>query len=135
MELSFNELEQQLLRFLKEEFLENDSRPKSIHDPATMHSDVMEKFGLDLYQYREIMARFEHHGIVRASRIGTPNGHLQIDPVVLEIIRQLDERAAQPNPAPNQMEQAKRYVSKSGGLLLSHSRWARSLWSQRLCQT
>src|SRR5205807_1674038 len=109
MELSFNELEQRLLRFLKQEFLEKGSRPPTMHDPATMHRDVMEKFGLDVTQYRELMARLERHGIVRAIAIGAPNGHLQIDPVVVEVVRQLDERAAQPKPEPNRMEQAKRY--------------------------
>ena len=90
MELSFNELEQRLLRFLNQEFLEKGGRPTTMHDPATMHRDVMEKFGLDLTQYRELMARLEHHGIVRAIAIGAPNGHLQIDGIVVEIVRQLD---------------------------------------------
>src|SRR6266851_8457623 len=112
MELSFNELEQRLLRFLKEEFLEKGSRPPTMHDPATMHRDVMEKFRLDLTQYREVIARLQHHGIVRAIAIGAPNGHLQIDPVVVEMVRQLDDRAAQSKPEPNRMEQAKRYFFK-----------------------
>jgi hypothetical protein len=109
MELWFNELEQRLLRFLKAEFLEKGSKPTTMRDHATMHRDVMEKFGLDLKQYREVMARLEHHGVVRAIAIGGPNGHLQIDPVVVEIVRQLDERAAQPKPEPNRMDQAKRF--------------------------
>jgi len=112
VELTFNELEQRLLRFLKGEFLEKGSRPTTFRDPATMHREVMEKFGLDLTQYREVMARLEYHGIVRAIAIGAPNGHLQIDPMVVEIVRQLDERAAQPKPEANRMEQAKQYFFK-----------------------
>lgn len=109
MERTFNELEQCLVRFLKQEFLEKGGRPQTMHDPATMHSDVMQKFGLDLARYREVMTRLEHLGIVRAIAIGAPNGHLQINRVVVEIVRQLDERAAQPNLEPNRMEQAKQY--------------------------
>jgi hypothetical protein len=111
LELAFNELEQQLLRFLKEELLQKGGRPTTFRDPATMHRDVMEKFGLDLPRYREVMARLEHHGIVRAIAIGAPNGHLQIDSKVVEIVRQLDERA-QAIPEPNRMEQAKQYFFK-----------------------
>ena len=110
MQLSFNELEERLLRFLKEEFLEKGSSPTLQHDPATMHRDVMDKFGLDLRQYREVMARLEHLGIVRVIAIQATYGHLEIDPVVIEIVRQLDERAQQAKPEeeqPNLMEQAK----------------------------
>jgi hypothetical protein len=112
MQLSFNELEEGLLRFLKEEFLAKGSRPMHMRAPATMHRDVMDKFGLDLPQYREVMARLQHHGIVEAIAIGAPNGHLRIHPVVVEFVRQLDERAQQAksdNEQPNRMEQTKRY--------------------------
>jgi hypothetical protein len=86
MGVSFNELEQRLLSFLKQEFLEKGSKP-----------------------YRDVMARLEHDGIVRAISVGAPTGRLQIDPVVVEVVRQLDEQAAQPKPKPNRMEQAKQY--------------------------
>jgi len=77
--------------------------------PAIMHNDVMQKFGLDLPQYRELMARFEHFGIVRAIAIGARNGHLQVDGVVVEIVRQLNDAAKQPKPKPDRWEQVKRY--------------------------
>ena len=95
MELSFNELERRLLRFLKEEFLEKGSKPMNMLAPATRHLDVMEKFGLNLRQYSEIMARLEYHGIVQVLAIKATYGHLRISPVVLEIVRQLDEQAEQ----------------------------------------
>lgn len=114
MEPSFNESEQRLLRFLKDEYLEKGSGPTTSHDPATMHRDVMKKFGLDLPQYREIIARFEHYGIVQFNHnaIGAPNGFLCIDPQIVEVVRQLDEQAKQPDSVkepPNRMEQTKRY--------------------------
>lgn len=109
MEVSFNALEQRLLRYLRQEFVEKGSKPQTMHDPATMHNDVMRTFGLNLSQYREVMARFERHGIVRAIAIGAPNGHLQIDPVVVEIVRVLDDQKSQPTSEPNRMEQARRY--------------------------
>ncbi len=91
MEPSFNKLEERLLRFLKEEFLEKGSKPPSNHGPATMERDVMEKFGLDPPQYREVMARFEHLGIAKAIAIGAKYGHVQINPAIVDIVRQLDE--------------------------------------------
>ncbi len=101
MEPPFNGQEQRLLRFLKEEFLEKGSKPTTMRSPATMECDVMRKFGLDLPQYREIMARLEHHGIAKAIAIGSTNGHVQIDPMIVEIVRQLDE--------PDWVERIKRY--------------------------
>jgi hypothetical protein len=89
--VSFNELEQQVLRYLKEEFFKKGGRPQTMLDPDIRHQDVMQKFALDLPQYREVMARLEYHGIVRAIAIGTSYGHLQVNPIVVEIVRQLDE--------------------------------------------
>lgn len=112
MELSFNELEQQMLRFLKWEFLEKGSKPETMLAPATMHSDVMAKFDLALAQYREVMSRLEHQGIVRVLALGAKNGHLQIDPIVVELVRQLDDRVElvkAEEKQKNRMEQAKQF--------------------------
>jgi hypothetical protein len=82
-----------------------------MHDPATMERDVTEKLGLDLSQYREIMARFEHHGIAKAITVGAINGHVQIDPLIVDIVRQLDERdqvAKAQNSQPDLVQQTKR---------------------------
>jgi hypothetical protein len=111
MEPSFNELEQRLLRFLKEEFLKKGSKPTTMHDSATMERDVMEKCGLDLPQYREVMARLEHHGIAKEIAIGANNGHVQIYPAIVDIVRQLDEQEQQvkaQNSQPDRVEQFKR---------------------------
>ncbi|MFL5244336.1 MAG: hypothetical protein ACJ8FY_19730 [Gemmataceae bacterium] len=110
MEPSFTELEQQLLRFLKEEFLEKGSRPAHMLAPATMNRDVMERFSLELPQFREVMARLEYLKIVRVIGIEAPNGHLQIDPAIVEIVRKVDDQAEQAkHETPNRMDQAKRY--------------------------
>jgi len=114
MEVSFNELEQRILRFLKDEFLEKGSGPTDMHAPATMHRDVMEEFGLDLARYREVIARLEHYGIVQfnPAAIQASNGHLRINAMIVEIVRQLDEQAEQVTPEdepPNRMDQVKRY--------------------------
>jgi hypothetical protein len=85
----FNELEQRLLRFLQEEFLQKGSRPRTMLDPATKHGDVMAKFGLDLPQYREIIARLEPRGLVRGIALGRSYGHLQISPQIVDLVREL----------------------------------------------
>jgi hypothetical protein len=110
MQPSFNELEQRLLRFLRDEFLEKGGKPTTMRDSATMERDVMKQIGLDPPQYREIMARFEHHGIAKAIATGATSGHLQINPIVVDVVRQLDERAQQGKAneePPNRMEQTK----------------------------
>jgi hypothetical protein len=104
MTLMFNEPEQRVLRFLKEEFLAKGSKPQTMWDPVTPHRDLMEKFDLDLRQYREIVARLEYHGIVRAIAIERSYGHLQIDPGIVDIVRQLDELSQQTNGAEEQTE-------------------------------
>jgi hypothetical protein len=109
MEFSFNELEQRLLRYLKQQFLDKGNRPPTMHDPAVMDAAVMEQFGFTPKVYRELLARLEHHGIVRGIATGAPNGHLHIQPKIVEIVRELDEHAARPAPPPDRMEQAKRF--------------------------
>lgn len=116
MELSFNELEQRLLRFLKQEFLEKGSEPQTMLDPETMHIDIMQKFGLDLLQYREVMARQEHRGRVRVIAIGAPNGRLQFTPWSLRSFANLTTE--QPNRSRNLTGWSKPsgILSERGGL-------------------
>ncbi len=87
---SFSDLEQRILRFLKEEYLEKGSRPSHLNAPATLHRDVMAKFGLDLSGYREVIARLESFGIVEAPTIEAHNGCLHIDPTIVQVVHQLD---------------------------------------------
>src|SRR5690606_36960115 len=107
-------VEQQLLRFLKDEFLDKGSGPVHMAAPATLHRDVMERFGLDLRRYREALAKLEHVGIVQynPAAIEARNGFLRIDPAIIEVVRQFDnkvERAKHTERRPDRMDQAKRY--------------------------
>ena len=89
--ISFDKMEQRLLRFLRDEFLEKGSKPPTMRDPYTKERDVIQECSLDLPQYRKVMARFEYHGIAKAIAIGAANGRVQIEPVIVEVVRQLDE--------------------------------------------
>lgn len=112
MEPSFNILEQRVLRFLKEEFLKKGSAPATMRDPATMERDVMDVCDISPIQYREIMARLEHHGIAKPIAIGSKNGHVQISPMIIGVVRQLDETNALCKPRnvqPDRVEQIKQY--------------------------
>lgn len=112
MEPSFNELEQRVLRFLEKEFLKKGGKPTTMRDPAMWERDVMEKCGLDQRQYREVMARFEHHMIAKAIAIGAINGHVHVYPAIVDIVHQLDEWAQQIKASgeqPNRIDQTKRY--------------------------
>jgi hypothetical protein len=128
--VTFNELEQHVLRHLQEEFLKKGSRPRTMHDPAIMHQDVMQKFALDLPQYREVMARLEQRGIVRAIAIGTSYGHLQVNPIVVEIVRQIDEHRPPANEAkvgPEDVPAELRELGLPDGAILTATYLAKNL--------
>jgi hypothetical protein len=106
----YTELEQRLLRFLKEEFLEKDNggRMLDAFHPLTRHADVMAKFGLDVREYREVVTRLYCRGIIeRPIAIGTTYGHLIIKPMVVEVVGQLDDLTAQGKPGERPPEGAK----------------------------
>ncbi len=113
---TFNELEERVLRFLKGEFLEKGSEPATMHDPVTYHRDVMQKFDLSLPQYTELIARLGALGIVNFNRlaVSSPNGILKTSPLVVEIVRQLDEQAAQMNAAAAARRDHKIFLSHKG---------------------
>jgi hypothetical protein len=103
------------LRFLEAEFVETGGKPEMLGDPVTSHSDVMEKFNLSPSDYRKLIARFTALQIVNPVVMDAPNGYLEINPCVVEFVRQLDEEAlrkkAEPPPAqPNRMDQAKQWA-------------------------
>lgn len=47
MKLPFNELEQRVIKFLKEQFLEKGTKPPTMYHPDVMHRAVMEQFRID----------------------------------------------------------------------------------------
>jgi hypothetical protein len=114
MNASFNELEIQVLRFLEVEFVEKGGKPEMLDGPATYHSDVMAKFNLSPSDYRRLIARFRALQIVNPKFLNAPNGYLEINPCVVEIVRQINEEASQKKedvpPVPNRMDQAKQWA-------------------------
>jgi len=117
---TFNELEVRVLRFLETEFIEKGGEPDTLDGPATYNADVMAKFELSHSDYRRLIARFRALRIVKPVAMDAENGYLEIQPSVVEIVRQLDEEAlpkkAEPPPAPppppNRMDQLSRRVHR-----------------------
>ena len=124
MAIQFNDLEKRVLRFLKDEYLEKGSEPSDMHAPATGHRDVMAKFDLDLRQYRELMARFEHYGIVQPVAMEAANGYLKIDGSIVEIVRELDENAQPVEETPSIVPLAKEpsTMKTKGKIFIGHGR-------------
>ena len=99
--VKFSDKEVEVIRFLKEEFLEKGSSPKHMSAPATLNRDVMAKFNLTLPQYREMMAFFETYGIASAPTIEASNGCVHIEPIVIDVVRQFDSPIEESVPTPN----------------------------------
>jgi len=97
-DIPFNDLERSLLRFLKNEYVEKGGRPTHLSAPATLHRDVMQQFGLNLPQYREIIGRLESFGIVDAPTIEADNGCLHISSEIVEVVRRIDEEYSPMSP-------------------------------------
>jgi hypothetical protein len=114
---SFNDRENEVLRFLKAEYLAKGERPATMHDKGTVHPDVIAKFNLSLSEYKEIVSRFEALGIVGFNHLAieSPNGLLHIKPLVVEIVRHLDDESL-------------RKQSEPPNLLDKSKRWALSKW-------
>lgn len=116
MDISFNELEERILRYLAKEYLKNGSQSGTLDGQGTtFHSDVMKKYKLEYQKCREIIARLEHHEIVKSLPVGIdePTGFLEISPKVVDIVYQLDEKAKQLAEAkpelPNRIDEMKKY--------------------------
>jgi hypothetical protein len=120
---SFNDLEEKVLRFSEAEFLEKGGKPQVMEDPVTYHRDVMAEFNLSPSEYRKLVARLQALRIVKPLTLDAPNGYLEIDPCVVEIVRQLDDEAlrkkAEPPPAPpNRMDQAKHWAFSKWSIVI-----------------
>jgi hypothetical protein len=106
MHPTFNDREQAMLRFLKAEFLVKGERPATMHSPAILNRDVKAHFKMAHSEYVEMMTRFQSLGIVDFNPhvmvdTATPNnGLLHVKPLVVEIVRQLDEEALRKKAEP-----------------------------------
>jgi len=95
----FSDTEVDLLRFLKEAYLQN---PKQTANEWPESRSIIQRFSLKQDEYYAIVARFEDFRLAKVGARGCVDEFVEVNPSIVEIVEQL----ANP-PPPDYLEKAK----------------------------
>ena len=95
----FSDEAQQLIHFLKAEYLEKGESPQHASAPGSFHRDVKRRFNWTDAQYREFVAELQSRGLVEPIELMISNGYLKIRPVIVAAARSLEvQRSCEGKP-------------------------------------